>query len=83
MTGGERTYLLAGDAIFHGGKLFLQAHPRLRPAGRRSPASGGWRELEFDALLPGHGAFALHDGGAHVGAAVAVIDRLGVPSSIV
>ena len=82
VTGGERTYLLAGDAVFAGGKLLLQAIPDcdLRPslASVRRLA-----ELEFDALLPGHGAIALHDGGAHVGAAVAAIDRLAVPPSMV
>ena len=82
VTGGERTYLLAGDAVFHSGKLFLQGIPdcdlQASLASVRRLAG-----LEFDALLPGHGAIALHDGGAHVGAALATIDRLGVPPNIV
>jgi glyoxylase-like metal-dependent hydrolase (beta-lactamase superfamily II) len=80
--GGERTYLLAGDAVFHGGKLFLQGIPdcdlqaSLASVRRLS-------ELEFDALLPGHGAIALQDGGAHVAAAMNAINALGVPPNIV
>ena len=82
VTGGERTYLLAGDAVFHSGKLFLQGIPdcdlQASLASVRRLAG-----LEFEALLPGHGAIALHDGGTHVGAALATIDRLGVPPNIV
>jgi glyoxylase-like metal-dependent hydrolase (beta-lactamase superfamily II) len=82
VTGGQRTYLLAGDAIFALGRLFLQGIPDCDLAAslqtvRRLAA------VEFDALLPGHGAIALSDGPAHVAAAVAVIDRLGVPANIV
>jgi len=82
VTGGERTYLLAGDAVFALGKLFLQAIPDCHLAAslqsvRRLAA------LDFDALLPGHGAIALDGGRDHVAAAVAVIDRLAVPPNIV
>ena len=79
---GHGSYLLAGDAVFHGGKLFLQgiADCDLQASLASVRRLAG---LEFDALLPGHGAIALHDGGAHVGAALATIDRLGVPPNIV
>lgn len=81
VTGGERTYLLAGDAIFAGGKLLLQAIPDCDlwaslETVRRLGA------LEFDALLPGHGPIALRDGRAHVDTALATIDRLGVPPNL-
>ena len=39
--------------------------------------------LEFDALLPGHGAIALDDGHAHVDIAAQTIERLAVPANIV
>ncbi len=82
VTGGERVYLLAGDAVFALGRLFLQGIPDCDLSAslasvRRLAA------LEFDALLPGHGAIALSEGRAHVDAAVAVIDKLGVPANIV
>lgn len=81
VTGGERTYLLAGDAIFAGGHLVLQAtwdcdlQASLRTVRDLS-------QLEFDALLAGHGALALTDGPGHVRAAVDVIDALGVPPQL-
>jgi glyoxylase-like metal-dependent hydrolase (beta-lactamase superfamily II) len=82
VTGGERTYLLAGDAVFAGGKLFLQAtadcdlQASLESV-RRLAA------LEFEALLPGHGAICMTGGRTHVELAKAAVDRLAVPPSIV
>ena len=82
VTGGALTYLLAGDAVFAGGKILLQA----------IPDCDLWASLEtvrrfatvdFDALLPGHGPIALRDGKAHVELAKAAIDRLGVPPNLV
>jgi hydroxyacylglutathione hydrolase len=81
VTGGERTYLLAGDAVFSGGHLMLQATwdcdlqaslETIRCLSR----------LEFDALLPGHGPISLCGGQAHVEAALARIDALEVPSNL-
>jgi glyoxylase-like metal-dependent hydrolase (beta-lactamase superfamily II) len=82
VTGGERTYLLGGDAVFALGRLFLQGIPDCDLAASLASVRR-LGELEFDALLPGHGAIALDGGRAHVDAAVAVIDRLGVPANIV
>ena len=81
VTGGERVYLLAGDAVFAGGKLFLQAIPDcdLQASLASVKRLAG---LEFDALLPGHGPIALHEGRTHVDLAAAVIDRLAVPPGI-
>src|SRR3954447_9652898 len=54
VTGGEGTHLLAGDAIFAGGKLFLQATDDCDL--RQSLDSVlQLAELDFDTLLPGHG----------------------------
>ena len=82
VTGGERVYLLGGDVVFAGGKLFLQGIPdcdlRASLASVRRIA-----ELEFDALLPGHGAIALGNGHAHVDIAAQTIERLAVPANIV
>lgn len=81
VSGGERTYLFSGDAIFAGGKVLLQAIPdcdlgRLTASIRRLGAT------EFDALLPGHGAIVLDGGATHVGAAVTMLDRLAIPPSL-
>ena len=82
VSGGERTYLLAGDAVFALGRLFLQGIPDCDLAASMASVRR-LAALEFDALLPGHGAVALTDGHAHVDAAVAVLDRLGIPQNIV
>ncbi len=82
VTGGERTYLLAGDAVFAWGKLFLQAIPdcdlQASLASVRRLA-----ELEFDALLPGHGALSLREGRTHLEMALGAMGRLAVPPSLV
>jgi glyoxylase-like metal-dependent hydrolase (beta-lactamase superfamily II) len=82
VTGGERTYLLAGDAVFALGKLFLQAIPDC-DLGASLDSVRRLAALDFDALLPGHGAIALDGGQDHVRAALATIDRLAVPENIV
>lgn len=82
VTGGEQTYLLAGDAVFAWGKLFLQA---IDDCDLQASLASVQKlaEREFDSLLPGHGAIALLDGKAHVDMAKAAIDRLAVPASII
>jgi glyoxylase-like metal-dependent hydrolase (beta-lactamase superfamily II) len=81
VTGGEATYLLAGDAVFAGGKLLLQGIPDCDLwQSLQSVLRLG--ELEFDALLPGHGAIVRRDGQTHVHMAVQTIRGLGVPQNI-
>jgi glyoxylase-like metal-dependent hydrolase (beta-lactamase superfamily II) len=82
VTGGERTYLFAGDAVFAQGRLFLQAIPDCDLAASADSVRR-LGDLDFDALLPGHGAIALSGGQDHVRAAVGVLDRLAVPQNII
>ncbi|MFQ5426517.1 MAG: MBL fold metallo-hydrolase [Gaiellales bacterium] len=82
VTGGDRLYLLAGDAVFAGGKLFLQAIPDCDLQASLATVRR-LAELEFEALLPGHGAIALTGGRAHVDLAAQAIDRLATPQNIV
>ena len=81
VTGGERIYLLTGDALFAGGHLLLQAtwDCDLQSSLATVRALAG---VSFDSLLPGHGALALSGGMLHVAAAMAVIDSLGVPTNL-
>lgn len=80
--GGEQTYLFAGDAVFAWGKLHLQA---IADCDLQASLATVTRlaELEFDSLLPGHGAIALHDGPAHIGMAMDAIENLAVPPRLV
>lgn len=81
VTGGERTYLFAGDALFAGGRILLQAIPDC-DLGQSLASIRRLGALTFDALLPGHGAITLAGGEAHVAAAIGEIDRLAVPQSL-
>lgn len=78
VTGGERTYLLAGDAVFAWGKVAVLATAdcdlqALLASVRRLAGE------DFDALLPGHAQIVLDGGKAHVEQAKATIDSLNVP----
>ncbi len=82
VTGGERPYLLAGDAIFAAGKLFLQATPDCDiPASIASLQRLG-RE-QFTALLPGHGPVVLDGGRDHLQIALDAAAQLRLPPNIV
>jgi hydroxyacylglutathione hydrolase len=79
---GGRRSLFAGDVVFHGGKILLQAiHDCRLDALIRSLRR--LRDLEVDALFPGHLAFSLTDGQRHIERANQVLDRLLIPEQIV
>jgi glyoxylase-like metal-dependent hydrolase (beta-lactamase superfamily II) len=78
VTGGERTYLFAGDAVFAWGKVAVLATADCD----LQALLGSVRRLagvDFDALLPGHAQIVLDGGKAHVEQAKATIDSLNVP----
>jgi glyoxylase-like metal-dependent hydrolase (beta-lactamase superfamily II) len=81
VTGGESAYLLAGDAVFAGGKLFLQATPDCDVAASIASLRR-LAEEEFTALLPGHGPIALDGGRDHLDMALATVDQLRLPGSV-
>jgi hydroxyacylglutathione hydrolase len=78
---GRRT-LLAGDAVFVGGKIQLQATHDCR-LDVHVASLRKLRRLGVHALLPGHGAVALSGGGDHVEHANAVLDRLLIPDQLI
>lgn len=77
-----RRLLVGGDALFHGGRIAIQDIEDCDIAAYcrtiRTLAA-----LEFDALLPGHLAFSLKDGQRHATAALAHVEALRVPPSII
>jgi glyoxylase-like metal-dependent hydrolase (beta-lactamase superfamily II) len=81
VTGGELPYLLAGDAVFAQGKLFLQATSDCDIAASIASLRR-LDEEEFTALLPGHGAIALTGGRDHLGQALAAVDQLRLPGNV-
>jgi len=77
-----RRCLFAGDVVFHGGKILLQAiHDCRLDALIRSLRR--LRDLEVDALFPGHLAFSLAGGQRHIERANEVLDRLLIPEQVV
>ncbi|MBU6244814.1 MAG: MBL fold metallo-hydrolase [Actinomycetales bacterium] len=79
--GGERTYLCSGDALFAGGKIYLQATVDCDLQASLDSLRA-LADVEFDALLPGHGPIALTGGRLHLDAALAAIRGLSVPGSL-
>jgi glyoxylase-like metal-dependent hydrolase (beta-lactamase superfamily II) len=75
--GGTRS-LFAGDLVFHGGTILLQAIHDCRleelVASLRKV-----RPLRIDALYPGHFTVSVHDGQRHIERANAMLDTLLVP----
>lgn len=82
MTGGDRPVLFAGDAVFWGGQVLLQAiHDCDLGASLESILR--LDGLAFDALLPGHGPVTLRGGKEHVELAAKKIRALGVPRNLI
>lgn len=77
----EKRYLVAGDAIFFGGKIVLQNSYDCSVPDSIASIERLSRHT-FDALLPGHLAFSLKNGMRHVQAAMDVIARFGCPQSL-
>ncbi len=80
--GQVQSYLLEGDVVFYGGKIFLQNIPDCSLQ-KYAASVNKLAELEFDALLPGHLGISLNNGRRHIDAAKATFDKLLVPESIV
>lgn len=77
----DQRILFAGDAIFFGGKIFLQnIHDcRLQV---HIESIRKLRGLEVTALLSGHLALSLRDGQRHIDRANDALDRLVIPQQI-
>lgn len=78
VTSGSRRDLFTGDTLFYGGEIILQntwdcdLHSHLESLRHLS-------DYDFEGLFPGHLAFSLQRGRRHLDAALAVMDRGGVP----
>ena len=77
----EKRYLIAGDAIFFGGKIILQNTYDCNVPDTIASIQR-LTEYEFEALLPAHLNFSLKNGRRHIDTACAIIDQLGCPPSI-
>lgn len=82
VSGRGRSYLFTGDCVFHGGQIALLNTTDSDLAAYRSSILR-LETLEFDALLPGHGALALTGGTDHVRIAADAFRSLVLPKSFV
>ncbi|BCP51977.1 hypothetical protein K32_05940 [Kaistia sp. 32K] len=78
----RRRMLIGGDALFHGGKVAIQDIVDCDIAAICETVRV-LAALEFDTLLPGHLAFTLKDGHRHAELALACVNRLQCPPSII
>jgi glyoxylase-like metal-dependent hydrolase (beta-lactamase superfamily II) len=77
----DKRYLIAGDAIFFGGKIVLQnTYDCSVPQSIATIQQ--LQRFAFDALLPGHLNFSLQQGKRHIDMACAIIDKMGCPSAL-
>ena len=74
--------LFAGDVVFFGGKILLQAIHDCR-LDRQIASLRKLRSLEVDGLFPGHFTFSLADGQQHIERANQVLDKLLIPEQAV
>ena len=77
----DRTVLFGGDALFVGGRVLLLSFADSSLADCLATV----RKLDarhIDALLPGHGLFALRDGQSHISLAMERIRRCQVPEPV-
>jgi hydroxyacylglutathione hydrolase len=78
---GGRRDLLAGDAVFHGGRIHLQPIYDCDLLEQTSTLRR-LRELAIDGLFPGHGLLAVDNGREQVERANAALDRLTMPDPL-
>jgi glyoxylase-like metal-dependent hydrolase (beta-lactamase superfamily II) len=79
---GGRRSLFAGDVVFFGGKILLQAIHDCR-LDRHIASLRKLRDLEVDALFSGHLTFSLSGGQRHIERANQVLDKLLIPEQMV
>jgi hydroxyacylglutathione hydrolase len=79
---GRERMLFAGDVVFFGGKILLQAIHDCR-LDRHIASLRKLRTLDVTMLFPGHLTFALSNGQSHIERANQVLDKLLIPEQLV
>lgn len=76
--GGDRTYLIGGDLVFHGGTIIAQNIPDCSIQ-EYAASVKKMSNVAFDALLPGHFSPSLRDGKRHMDRAAEAFNKLMIP----
>lgn len=82
LVSGVKRYLFSGDCIFAGGKIALLNTADSNIEKYRTTIFN-LEKIDFDALLPGHGAIVLRDGKEHVKVAANSFRKLLLPENFV
>ena len=82
LTGRERRYLFAGDAVFQGGRVVLQ---NIHDCSIQKTATTLRKlaTIEFESLLPSHAGIVLDDGMRHAKLAADACGQLFVPKNLI
>lgn len=79
--GPDTSVLVSGDQVFCDGRILLQNLPDVSIA-QVADSMGELLSVDFEALLPGHGRFAVARGRRHVELAKTSFDMIGVPPNM-
>lgn len=77
----DKSYLIAGDAVFHGGKIVLQNTPDCNVP-KTIASIRLLNTYAYNGFLPGHMNFSLKNGERHVETACSYIDQFACPPSL-
>lgn len=77
--GGELRYFLGGDLVFYGGTIVAQNIHDCSIQDYVASVARIEKDVDFDALLPGHYTISLRDGKRHITKAHQIFSQLGVP----
>lgn len=81
VTGGAGGYLFSGDHVFWGGKIILQ-NVGDSSVQEYAASMNTLLDYDFEALLPGHLNFLMHNGRRHVEAAANQFNKIGLPPNL-
>ena len=81
VTGGAGGYLFSGDHVFWGGKIILQ-NVGDSSVQEYAASMNTLLDYDFEALLPGHLNFSMHNGRRHVEAAANQFNKIGLPPNL-
>ncbi len=76
--GGDKTTLIGGDLVFHGGTIIAQNIPDCSIQ-EYSESCHKMAKVDFEAFLPGHFSISLSNGKRHIDMASAQFNKLMIP----
>ncbi len=82
VSGGAGNYLFSGDHVFWGGKIILQ-NVSDSSVQQYAASMNTLLDYDFQALLPGHMNFSMHNGRRHIEVAANQFNKIGLPQNLI